>query len=89
MNSDGLSDSLSGASKSPVKCQKCGATTRLETGVCASCLLREGLGTLGGISGAAYEAVLAFAYLVDRENVRMIKAGCRVGFASKPHERFM
>src|SRR5262245_15649719 len=35
------------------------------------------------------KAVLAFAYLVHRKNVRMIKAGYRVGFASEACERFM
>ena len=35
------------------------------------------------------KAVLAFAHLVDRKNVRMIKAGCRVGFAPEAHEHFM
>ena len=35
------------------------------------------------------KAVLAFAHLVYRKNVRMIEAGCRVGFASEAHERFM
>src|SRR6476661_6404551 len=36
-----------------------------------------------------WEAVLALAHLVDRKNVRMIKAGCRVGFASEALERLM
>jgi hypothetical protein len=35
------------------------------------------------------EAVLALAYLVDRKDVRMIEAGCRVGFAPETPERFM
>jgi TolB-like protein/tRNA A-37 threonylcarbamoyl transferase component Bud32 len=65
MNSDGLSDSLSSAS--PAKCEKCGATMRLETGVCASCLLREGLGTAGGMSRAAYESILAEADIPDTQ----------------------
>ena len=34
------------------------------------------------------EAILALAHLVDRKNVRMIKAGCRVGFAPEAPERF-
>ena len=65
MNSAGLSDSLSSASRP--KCEKCGATMRLETGVCASCLLREGLGTVGGMSRAAYESVLAEADVPDTQ----------------------
>ena len=35
--------STSPADAEPVTCEKCGATTQLYTGVCASCLLREGL----------------------------------------------
>src|SRR6266581_1340640 len=65
MNSDGLTDSLSTAS--PAKCEKCGATMRLEIGVCASCLLREGLGTVGGMSRAAYESVLDEADVPDTQ----------------------
>ncbi len=65
MNSDRLFDSHSSAS--PTKCEKCGATMRLETGVCASCLLREGLGTAGGMSRAAYESVLAEADIPDTQ----------------------
>jgi len=42
-----------------VKCEKCGATTRLDTGVCVSCLLREGLEAGGEVSRAVYEIVLA------------------------------
>jgi serine/threonine-protein kinase len=63
MNSDGLTDSLSNAS--PAKCEKCGATMRLETGVCASCLLREGLET--GVSKAAFESVMAEADVPDTQ----------------------
>src|SRR6476661_8305790 len=36
-----------------------------------------------------WEAVLALAHLVDRKNVRMIKAGCRVGFAPETLEHLM
>jgi eukaryotic-like serine/threonine-protein kinase len=40
---------------------------RLETGACASCLLREGLGTAVGMSSAAYESVLAEADVPDTQ----------------------
>src|SRR6266496_6833061 len=50
-----------------IACQKCGANMRLETGVCASCLLHEGLGTAGGMSRAAYESVLAEADVPDTQ----------------------
>src|SRR5437870_12288364 len=65
MNSDGLLDSLSSAS--PAKCERCGATTRLETGVCASCLLREGLETDGEMSRGDDESVLAEADVPDTQ----------------------
>jgi serine/threonine protein kinase len=48
----------SDASKEHAKCDKCGATMRPDTGVCVSCLLREGLETGGEVSKAAYETVL-------------------------------
>src|SRR5438132_6930677 len=54
---DGLPDSLPSATKSPAKCERCGATMRLETGICVNCLLREGLEA--GVSRAAFEGVMA------------------------------
>src|SRR5206468_8175917 len=65
MNSDGLSDSLSSAN--PAKCEKCGATMRVETGVCASCLLREGLKGAGEVSRAVYEKILAEVDVPDKQ----------------------
>src|SRR5881398_179574 len=52
------SDPLLGATKEHPRCEKCGATMRLDTGVCVSCLLREGLETGGDVSKAVYETVL-------------------------------
>jgi serine/threonine protein kinase len=52
------SDPLPSATKEHAKCEKCGATMRLDTGVCVSCLLREGLETGGDVSKAVYETVL-------------------------------
>jgi len=66
-NSDGLPNLLPNATKNPAKCEKCGATMRLETGVCPSCLLREGLGIVGDVSSAAYESVLAEADVPDTQ----------------------
>jgi serine/threonine protein kinase/tetratricopeptide (TPR) repeat protein len=60
------SDSLPSATKGAAKCEKCGATTRLDTGVCVSCLLLEGLETGGEVSSAAYESVLAEVDAPDR-----------------------
>jgi len=41
-DSEPRSDLLPSATKDHAKCEKCGATTRLDTGICVSCLLREG-----------------------------------------------
>jgi serine/threonine protein kinase len=57
-DSDPRSDPLPGTTKEPAKCEKCGASTRLDTGVCVSCLLRAGLETGGEVSKAVYETVL-------------------------------
>src|SRR5215831_14839594 len=64
-NLDGLSDSLPSATKSPAKCEKCGATMRLEAGICASCLLLEGLEA--GVSRAAFEGVMAEVDVPDTQ----------------------
>ncbi len=65
--SGGPSDPLASASKSPASCGKCGATTRLDTGVCVSCLLRAGLEAVAGMSEAAFESVLDEIHVPDRE----------------------
>jgi len=57
-NSDQLSDSTASAPPHEGKCGKCGANTRLDSEVCVSCLLREGLNDVGEISQAVYETVL-------------------------------
>jgi serine/threonine protein kinase len=57
-DSDPRSDPLPSATKEHAKCDKCGATMRLATGVCVSCLLREGLETGGEVSKAVYETAL-------------------------------
>jgi eukaryotic-like serine/threonine-protein kinase len=63
--SGGPSDSS--ASKSPVKCEKCGATMRLDTGVCVSCLLRAGLEAVAGMSQGVFESILDEIDVPDRE----------------------
>jgi len=65
--SDERSDSLPGAINGGAKCEKCGATTRLDTGVCVSCLLLEGLETDDEVSSAAYESVLAEVHGPDKD----------------------
>jgi tRNA A-37 threonylcarbamoyl transferase component Bud32 len=57
-DSDPRFDPLPGATKGHAKCEKCGATTRLDTGVCVSCLLREGLEGDDEVSQVIYETVL-------------------------------
>ena len=58
-DSDPRSDPLQIANKERAKCEKCGATLRLDTGVCVSCLLREGVEDGEEISEAFYQSVLA------------------------------
>ncbi len=65
--SDGRSDSLSSATTDLAKCEKCGATKRVDIGVCVNCLLREGLETGGQISRSAYESVLAEVDAPDKQ----------------------
>src|SRR5216684_5353000 len=57
-DSDPRSDPLPSATEEHAKCEECGATIRLDTGVCVSCLLREGLESGGEVSKAVYETVL-------------------------------
>jgi serine/threonine protein kinase/Tfp pilus assembly protein PilF len=64
-NSDGLSSAPASATQNPERCAKCGATTRLESGVCVSCLLGEGLEA--GVSRAAFESVMAEADVPDTQ----------------------
>src|SRR5207245_3575748 len=66
-NSEGLSDSIPSATKGPAKCEKCGATTRLDTGICVNCLLREGLEAAGEVSRAVFESVIAEVDVPDKE----------------------
>ena len=52
------SESLPRVTKEHAKCEKCGVTMRLDTGVCVSCLLRQGLEVGGEVSKVVYETVL-------------------------------
>ena len=58
-DSDTRSDPLPSGTEEHAKCEKCGATTRLDTGICVSCLLREGLEGGDEVSQAFYQSVLA------------------------------
>jgi len=57
-DSDPRPDPLPSVTKAHTKCEKCGTIMRLDTGVCVSCLLLEGLKTGGEVSNAVYETVL-------------------------------
>src|SRR5438046_9123514 len=57
-DSDLRSHSHPSATREHTKCEKCGATMRLDTGVCVSCLLRKGLESDREVSKAIYETVL-------------------------------
>ena len=58
-DSEPQSDLLPSATKDHAKCEKCGATMRLDTGICVNCLLREGLQGGEEVSQAFYQSVLA------------------------------
>jgi serine/threonine protein kinase len=58
-DSEPRSDLLPSATKDHAKCEKCGATLRLDTGICVNCLLREGLQGSDEVSQAFYQSVLA------------------------------
>src|SRR6266403_190372 len=66
-SSDGIADSIPSATTSHAKCEKCGATARLHTGVCVSCLLGEGLETGDEMSRAAFESVIAEVDVPDKQ----------------------
>src|SRR6266436_4846806 len=66
-NSDGLSHSTPSLNKGPAKCEKCGTTMQLHTGVCVSCLLGEGLKTGDEVSRAAFESVIAEVDVPDKQ----------------------
>jgi serine/threonine protein kinase len=57
-NSGQRSGPATSATPQEAKCGRCGANTRLDTGVCVSCLLREGLEGGGEVSQAVYKTVL-------------------------------
>ena len=59
IDSDSASESLPSATTEDPKCDNCGATIRLDTGVCVNCLLREGLEGGDKVSKTAYQSVLA------------------------------
>jgi serine/threonine protein kinase/Tfp pilus assembly protein PilF len=65
--SDSLSDSIPSVNQSSGKCEKCGATERLHTGVCVSCLLGEGLEAGDEVSRAVFESAIAEVNVPDKQ----------------------
>ncbi|MBA3830800.1 MAG: serine/threonine protein kinase [Chthoniobacterales bacterium] len=62
-----LPDSLTQTTKDAPSCERCGATTRVGEGLCATCLLREGLEAEGEASSQIFESVLAEANVPDKQ----------------------
>src|SRR6476646_4394928 len=58
-DSERHSERLPSATKEHAKCEKCRANMRLDSGICVSCLLRDGLEGGHGVSQALYQNVLA------------------------------
>jgi len=62
-----LSDSPTQATEYAPGCERCGATTRVGEGICATCLLREGLEAEDEASSHLFESVLAEANVPDKQ----------------------
>src|SRR6058998_3213186 len=61
------SESTVGAPMSTDECEACGASARVAHGLCANCLLRQGLESKGEASAEAFESVLAEAEAPDKQ----------------------
>src|SRR5215475_1401976 len=59
--------STSRADSEKVACPRCGSISRLHSGVCVSCLLREGLDAADEVSRADFESVVAKVYVPDKQ----------------------
>src|SRR5947208_1020400 len=62
-----VAQSISGIEIGTNKCKQCGATTRLNDGICLSCFLRQGLEAEQQDSIADFESVLAEADVSDKQ----------------------
>ncbi|MBA3961785.1 MAG: protein kinase [Chthoniobacterales bacterium] len=63
----GLSASFTGMTERVTKCERCGLTTQVGQGICASCLLREAMEAEGEASAELFESVLTEADVPDKE----------------------
>ncbi len=64
-----VADSAGGKTDPPTssgECGECGASTRVGQGLCANCLLQQGLETEGEASAEAFKKILAEAEVPDR-----------------------
>src|SRR5262247_327728 len=59
--------STSHADSEKVACPRCGSISRLHTGVCVSCLLREGLDAVDEIPRAVFESAIAEVNVPDKQ----------------------
>jgi TolB-like protein/tRNA A-37 threonylcarbamoyl transferase component Bud32 len=59
--------STSRADSEKVACPRCGSISRLYTGVCASCLLRDGLEAGDEVSRAVFESAIAEVNVPDKQ----------------------
>lgn len=64
---DGLRAAIGDVVTNPTPCPECGSTTRIERGICGSCLLREALADEGEKSRATFEDELVRAGVSDTE----------------------
>lgn len=62
----GISDTLQSGDEAPVKCDRCGTTTRIGSS-CLTCLLQEGVADTGEASSETFERVLAEASVPDTQ----------------------
>jgi TolB-like protein/Tfp pilus assembly protein PilF/predicted Ser/Thr protein kinase len=59
--------STSSADSEEVACTRCGSISRLHTGVCVSCLLREGLDAADEVSRAVFESAIVEVDVPDKQ----------------------
>src|SRR5947207_14447167 len=61
------SNTVADGIENPTKCPQCGATTRLDYGMCINCLLREGLEVRGEAYRETFESILVQAIVTDTQ----------------------
>ena len=67
MNACGLTDSIASTLEAPPPCPSCGASARLVTGICVSCLLQEALSPAPAESEESLEDLLADVDVCDSD----------------------